>query len=199
LAAARHIRDRLAAVRPGSAAGFNERYSAFEDDLLGRLVGPELAGAMERAELIGLLESGGLEEAVTGRRGLPAIGGWLGAMKEHRGVKFIGDHEVWDAFAARFRLVAAGYLEPAPGLDPTTQHLTDLTNLIRTDSIPLILTCAHVPQRHARFLTEQTPIRLLLLSDQVGEEAEAGDYLSLFDYNIGRITEALRGEAGDSN
>lgn len=191
LLAAAHIRDRLAQLHPDQAETLNDNYAAFESQLLDKLVGPDLREALGDEAVMGLLTSDRLDETLEQRPSLPAVGGWLGAMKPYKGTAFIGDHEVWDAFARRFALRVAGYLEPAPGLDPTTQHLTQLADLVRTEHVPLILTCAKVPQKHARFLTEQTPIKLLLLTDQVGEEAEAQDYLSLFDYDIGRLTETL--------
>ena len=191
LLVASHITDRLIGVAPDHTDVFMDNFEAFRTSLLRGLVGEWVEQSIDPDTLTQLLVNDELEAELEASSNLDKLGGWLGGIRPHRGTAFIGDHEVWDAFAERFGLVTAGYLEPAPGMEPTTQHLTQITNLIRSEGVPLILSCSHVPQRHATFLRDNTSAKLLLLADQVGEDEDAAEYISMFDHNIGKLIEAL--------
>ena len=48
------------------------------------------------------------------------------------------------------------------------------------------------PLKHVQFLAGKSGAKVLVLAASVGAVPEAGDYLSLFDYNIGVLAQAFK-------
>jgi ABC-type Zn uptake system ZnuABC Zn-binding protein ZnuA len=184
LRVARLLAERLTVARPEAAATFAANAAAFERALLERLVGAELAARLPAAELL---------EAVEADR-LPApAGGWLGQLKEARGVLAVQDHRLWPYFARRFGLELVAQLEPIPGIAPTTAHLTQVVELVRTRRVRLLLASPYFDPRHARTVADRTGIPVVTLAHQTGALPGADDYLATVERNVRAVAEALDG------
>jgi ABC-type Zn uptake system ZnuABC Zn-binding protein ZnuA len=184
LRVARFLGEHLAAQRPDAAADITARTSAYEQALLGRLVGESLAAARSPNELVRALEADALDE--------PEVGGWLGRLAEARGVAAIQDHRIWPYFARRFGIRLVAELEP--GIAPTTRHLTQVVSLIERKDVRLLLASPYFDARHARTVAERTGLPIVTLGHQVGALPGTDDYLSLIDENVRRVEEALRAD-----
>ena len=191
LKVAQLIRDRLSALSPSRRADFEARYAAFHQRLGASLVGASLAAKYDVAKLALLADHGKLEAFLTSQGERELLGGWLGQMRPHRGASVVGDHNQWAYFAQRFGLKVAGFMEPKPGLPPTTRHLRTLIRTMRDQEVKLILLGAYFDPRHARFLAKQTGARVVNMAHQVGSRPEADDYLHMIDYNIQQLQTAL--------
>jgi ABC-type Zn uptake system ZnuABC Zn-binding protein ZnuA len=183
------LRDRLAELRPERADAFRERHAAFARDLLERLVGPELARGRHPAALAREIEAD--PDGFLGPRAPAGLGGWLGAVRPFRGTKAAEEHQYWAYFAHRFGLVLVARLEPFPGIAPTTRHLADVVETIRTEGVPIVLTSGYFDPRHARWVAERTGVRLVPLAHQTGARPGAEDYLAAVDHNVRALVEAL--------
>lgn len=181
------LRDRLGALRPGDAEGFAARYDAFADDLVRRLVGPELPAARDRNEIVAAIENRRLASLVTASG--TSLGGWLGQTQAFGTRPAVEDHRAWVYFAQRFGLELVAALEPLPGIAPTTRHLGEVVAQMRQDAVTLILSTPYVSRRHAEFVAEQTDARILDLAHQVDSRPGTGDYLSVVDYNVRQLVE----------
>ncbi len=181
------LRDRLAALRPADAEAFAARYEAFADDLVVRLVGPELAGRRSRGEIVASIEGRRLASLVAASGS--SLGGWLGQTQGPEPRPAVEDHRAWVYFAQRFGLELVAALEPLPGIAPTTRHLREVVERMRADDVSLILATPYVARRHAEFVAEQTGARILDLAHQVDSRAGTGDYLSMVDYNVRQLME----------
>jgi ABC-type Zn uptake system ZnuABC Zn-binding protein ZnuA len=190
---ARLLRDRLSAARPAAAAGFAERAAAFEQALLARLVGPELAARGPADELVAALAQDRLEAWLAGRGGAAALGGWLGRLAKARGVAVVEDHRLWPYFARRYGLRPVAELEPLPGIAPTTAHLTEVVALVKSRDVRLLIASPYFDPRHARTVAERTGIPVVTLAHQVGALPGADDYLAAAELNVRRVEEALGG------
>ena len=70
-----------------------------------------------------LYEEGKLDPFLKEQKEEGSLGGWLGMMLPYQGSKVVTDHNLWPYFARRFGISVAGFLEPKPGISPTTKHL----------------------------------------------------------------------------
>ena len=193
LKVAQLLRDRFGQLRPAKAKYFDERFDDFRRRIGVHLVGEQLASKYDAEKLARLYEFGKLTAFLekTGEAG--QLGGWLGQMAPVRGAKVVDDHRLWPYFGHRFGIEIIDDLEPKPGVPPTTGHLTQLVEVMRHQGVKAIIVSPYYDPRHARFLSEATGVTVVPLSHQVGGRPGTGDYLSMMDYNVRTLAEALGG------
>lgn len=183
------IRDRLSELRPEAADRFAEHFRDFEHRLLAGLVGDALAAAVPPAELRAAVEEERIE-ALAAERGVEP-GGLFAEAAAFRGARAVEDHSLWIYFARRFGLELVATLEPKPGIAPTTRHLAEVVELVRSRGVPLILTSPYFDIRHARFVADRTGARIVAMAHQVGSRPGADTYLDTVAYNVRAVREAL--------
>ncbi len=62
---------------------------------------------------------------------------WEAALAPYAGTEVVTYHNSWPNFLKRFKLVAAGYVEPKPGIPPSPSHTVELIDLMRAKKIPV--------------------------------------------------------------
>jgi zinc/manganese transport system substrate-binding protein len=179
------LRDRLAERDPAHAAGFAERYRTFAEELAGRLVGAEAARGRDPEAIVRAVEEGRVEALLGG-----PPGGWLGAVAGPSRAA-VEDHKLWEYFARRFGLRPVATLEPLPGVAPTTSHLAEVVERMKTDRVRLILSSVYFDPRHASRVAERTGARIVPLAHQVGAREGTGDYVAAIDANVRALAEAI--------
>lgn len=186
------ICDRLTALRPTGTERFHERCDAFRGELGRRLVGQYLAEKYDIGKLAAVFSQGKLEAFLeqTGER--DKLGGWLGQLVPEGRIQAIDDHAMWTYFAKRFRIEILAHLEPKPGLTPTTRHLASVVETVEKEAVPVILTAAYFPARHAQFVSQRTGAVTLAMCHQVQGRPEADTYLEMIDYNVTTLVGALQ-------
>ena len=184
---ARAIRDRLIRLRVEEAPFFEARAADFERTLLTRLLGeawvieygaPVLAEAM----LAGAMPEGADESK---------LGGWLRAMRTPQNRAVVADHDLWPYFAKRFGIEVVGFLEPLPGITPTTKHLSAIAELMNARGIRAILSASYFHPRYARKLAKATGAQVIEMANQVGAREGVDDYLGMIDWNVRQVADAL--------
>lgn len=116
---------------------------------------------------------------------------WTQAMAPYRGARVVVAHESWPYFAERFGLRIVAALEPTPGVPPSPADLARLTREMREAGIKVLIA---EPSSNASLVGEvaaRSGARVVTLIPSVGGDPEARDYLSLFDVNVKRLTDAL--------
>jgi ABC-type Zn uptake system ZnuABC Zn-binding protein ZnuA len=189
------IRDKLVELRPEQRAHFDGRYVAFKARIDAALVGEPLAKKYDAEKLALLFEHGKLDDFLREQGDAPLLGGWLGLMDRHHGVKAVDDHNLWPYFARRFGIEVIGHLEPKPGIPPTTSHLAELVARMRAEHVAVVLAAPYYDPRHARFVAEATGAAVVSLAQQTGAREGAGDYAAMIDYDVRRLAAAL-GDGG---
>ena len=192
LKVARLVRDKLTALRPDKKGYFEERYGDFRGRLATLLIGDQLASTYDVEKLMLLRDHGRLDAFLEQQGQLELLGGWLGRMRPLKGEPVVADHNMWSYFAARFGLEVIGYMEPRPGLTPTTRHLGDLVRAMQQRGVKLVIASPYFPDRHAAFLAEHTGARAVVLAHQVRAIDGADDYLSMFERNVAALEAAMR-------
>jgi ABC-type Zn uptake system ZnuABC Zn-binding protein ZnuA len=195
LRVARLIRDKLIELRPGRQKYFEERYSSFGQRLGAALVGEALAKKYDVEKLAVLFEVGKLSDFLKSQGEESLLGGWFAFMLPYRGAKVVADHNTWPYFARRFGISVIGFLEPKPGLPPTTRHLNELIESMRAQGVRVILANPYFDPRFAQFVAERTGAQVVSMAHMVGARPGTNDYISMVDYDVRQLAGALRGRA----
>jgi zinc/manganese transport system substrate-binding protein len=195
LKVARLIRDKLIELRPERRHAFEQRYDAFRQRFGIALVGETLAQKYDPEKLAILDEAGKLADFLKTQGDAGQLGGWLGVLRPYHGAKVVADHNLWPYFARRFGLSVVAFLEPKPGLPPTTKHLNEVIELMRAQRITVVLANPYFDPRAAQLVAQQTGARLVKMAHQVGARPGTDDYLQMVDYNVRQLAAALRGDA----
>jgi ABC-type Zn uptake system ZnuABC Zn-binding protein ZnuA len=194
LRVARLIRDRLTELRPEKKPFFEERYTMFYRKIGEGLVGEKFARKYEFEKIALLYEEGKLVPFLREQKEEGSLSGWLGMMLPYRGSKAVGDHNLWPYFARRFGISLAGFLEPKPGISPTTKHLQALVEMMKAERIKVILSSPYFEIRYAEFVSKNAGAKIAPLAHQVGSRPGTDNYLSMTNYNVGQLVAAFLGK-----
>jgi zinc/manganese transport system substrate-binding protein len=177
--------------RPGKQAYFNENLKRSQNDLLVKLIGMPLVKALGLDSARLLLLSNEFVSMMK-EKSLPApVEGWMKKAQPLIGASVICYHQSWKYFTDRFGMAIVGYLEPKPGIPPSPAHLLQMKNKIIDESIPLIITDTYHNSKTGEKLAKMTKATALWLPNLVGGIKEVTTYPQLFEYNLGKILDAL--------
>ena len=121
---------------------------------------------------------------------------WDATMAPYKGSKIVTYHRSWPNFMDRFGLDVIGYVEPKPGIPPTTAHTVDLIGEMRRLGVKLIVAEPYFDLKTPQAIASQVGGQVLVLAPSVGGAKEAIDYISLFDYNVNLVAGALKRTTG---
>jgi zinc/manganese transport system substrate-binding protein len=116
---------------------------------------------------------------------------WEAALAPYAGTELVTYHNSWPNFLKRFRLVAAGYIEPKPGIPPSPSHTVEIIDLMRQKKIPVILMEPYFDRKTPAQIAEKTGAALLIFIPSVGGVPETKNYFSLFDYDVKLLADTL--------
>ena len=193
LRVARLLRDRLSALRPTNAPYFAERYADFRRRLGVALVGEALADAYDFEKLAVLARHGRLETFLKSQGQEALLGGWIGSLRPHAGNKLVGDHNAWVYFAELFGFDMVAYLEPLPGIPPTTKHLNTVIELMKANGVRAVLAVAYYDPRYAQFISENSGAAVVPMAVQANSRPGTAHYLDMLDYNVKQLSAVLGG------
>jgi ABC-type Zn uptake system ZnuABC Zn-binding protein ZnuA len=116
--------------------------------------------------------------------------GWLQTMARYKGTRVVAVHETWPYFAQRFGLMIVAVVEPNPGVPPSPSYLDSLIQKMRDSGIKLLLADPYSNASVVRQVATQSGATAVTLVPSVSGDPGAADYLSLFDFNIKRLSQA---------
>lgn len=184
LRVARLIADRLIELIPERREHIENRWRAFAARMAIALFGIERGGDMAAAEVVIQAERETLEPSAK-------VGGWFALLRPAAGMSIVADHDLWPYVVRRFGLVGKGFLEPKPGIAPTTRHLAALVELMKKQHVRGILTTPYFDAQYARLVAERTGAVIIPLAHQVGALADAQDYLTTIERNVRALAAGL--------
>ncbi|MEO7132792.1 MAG: metal ABC transporter substrate-binding protein [Vicinamibacterales bacterium] len=117
---------------------------------------------------------------------------WDAAMAPYKGTKIVTYHRSWPNFMERFGLEVMGYVEPKPGIPPSPAHTIDLIGEMKKQGAKLIVVEPYFDLKTPQAIANQVSGKVLVLAPSVGGAKEAGDYIKLFDYDIGLLSATLK-------
>ena len=121
---------------------------------------------------------------------------WDAAMAPYKGSKIVTYHRSWPNFMERFGLNVIGYVEPKPGIPPTTSHTVELIDEMKKQQTKLIVVEPYFDLKTPKAIVQQVGGEVLVLAPSVGGSKEATDYIALFDYDVNMMIAALKRTAG---
>lgn len=181
---ARLIAERLITLAPERRERIEEHWRSFAARLAVALFGPERGATISAEALV---------EQAEGEMAQPSadVGGWFAAMRLVRGTQVVADHDLWPYLARRFGFTVLGFLEPKPGIAPTTRHLATLIEQMQLQHVRAIVSTPYFDPRPARLVAERTGAVIIPLAHQVGSTADAVDYISTCERNIRALAATL--------
>jgi ABC-type Zn uptake system ZnuABC Zn-binding protein ZnuA len=118
---------------------------------------------------------------------------WKRLMAPFKGRKVVTFHRTWSYFLHEFGILYVGTLEPVPGIQPSPTHLIQLSHLMKSENVDLILQANYYQDKFAKLLADKTGAQVLILPPAVGGIPEAKDTIGLFDYLVNQITKGFSG------
>ena len=121
-----------------------------------------------------------------------AISRWEAQAAPLKGVPVLEHHTSYAYLAHWLGLRIVGALEPKPGVEPSSSHLSGLLQRQQgAQAAKLILRTAYQAEGPSQWLAAKAGIPALQLPYTVGGTAEAGDLFGLFDDTVQRLLKAL--------
>ncbi len=119
-----------------------------------------------------------------------AIARWEKEAAPLKDVAIIVQHKAFTYLIAWLGLKEVAALEPKPGIEPTTAHLSDVLSITQQQPVKMVLRAAYQSDRASQWIAERAKINAVALPFTVGGDDAAKDLFALFDDTIQRL---LRG------
>jgi zinc/manganese transport system substrate-binding protein len=117
------------------------------------------------------------------------IGRWEKMAAPLRGIKFVEYHPEWIYLADRFGMKRIGSVELKPGIEPTPNHLVELTQQIKQEKARLLIYGSQNP-RIPQQISNETGIKVLRLYSGGGSGPETDSYIKWIDYTVRTLVQA---------
>src|SRR5436190_16722438 len=121
---------------------------------------------------------------------------WDAVMAPFKGTKIVTYHRSWPNFMERWGLDVIGYVEPKPGIPPTTSHTVELIDEMKRQGAKLIVVEPYFDEKTPLSIAKQVGGEVLRLAPSVGGTKEATDYIQLFEYDVNTLVAALKRTTG---
>ena len=125
------------------------------------------------------------------RRLAAAESRWDAAMAPFKATKVVTYHRSWPNLMDRWGLVVMGYVEPRPGIPPSPSHTIQLITDMKAQGVKLVIVEPYFDKKTPQAIAAQVGGSVVELAPSVGAFPEAKDYITLFDYNLKLLVDAL--------
>ena len=119
------------------------------------------------------------------------IAQWEALLAPLAGAKIITFHSSWSYFAHWLDITVSDQVEPKPGIPPSPSHTADLIDLVNEGEIRAIVVAPFYDLSAPQKIAEETTARVVILSTSVGGVDGTDDYISMMDYNVMALYEAI--------
>jgi len=109
------------------------------------------------------------------------------------GMKVVTYHRSWPYFAQAFGVQVLDFVEPRPGVPPTPKHVQELTQLMKSQGVRLLIVEPYFDPKLPAQVAKNSGAALVVLPPSVGATPAAKDYFELFDTQLDLIQKALAG------
>jgi zinc/manganese transport system substrate-binding protein len=116
-----------------------------------------------------------------------AIANWEKQAAPLKGVPVVVQHKAFTYLIAWIGLKEIASLEPKPGVEPTTSHLSEVLATLERTPAKMVLRAAYQSDRASQWIAERTKINAVALPFTVGGNDQAKDLYGLFDDTISRL------------
>ena len=193
----RNILRGLQRASPGDAQGFEQRFNAWRERVLGALVGDEIVRLLGADAVFDLAVQGTLwsfiqNQSFEGRPLADRLGGWFEEGEVFRGREMVCYHKEWDYFSRRFDVRCAAFVEPKPGIPPTPGHVAELMEIIRSRGIPVVFSANFYDQSQVRRIAERTGAEAVIVPANAAGAPGTETYIDLISSWVHELATAFR-------
>lgn len=121
-----------------------------------------------------------------------AVERWTKQAAPLRGVPVVVQHKGFPYLENWLGLRQVAALEPKPGVEPTSAHLTAVLEQLQREPARMILRAAYSDDRSSEWLAERAKIPAVALPFTVGGSDKAKDLFGLFDDTVQLLLGALK-------
>jgi zinc/manganese transport system substrate-binding protein len=121
-----------------------------------------------------------------------SIANWEKQAAPLKGAPIVVQHKAFTYLEAWLGLREIAALEPKPGVEPTTAHLSAVLETLRQTPAKIVIRAAYQSPRASEWMAERGKINAVALPFTVGGTDAAKDLFGLFDDTIARL---LKGNA----
>ena len=162
----------------------------FGAKLVGILGGDKLAKLAAQGKLMGFLE----ENSYEGKPLSGSLGGWMRKAMPLRGMKVIAYHKNWAYFSRVFGVEVIDYVEPKPGIPPSTKHVKKIVSLCKKQGISVLLAATYYDQGKIQSIAKKAKVTPVVVAASVGGKGGVDDVFDVFDGIIDGLLGALDGK-----
>jgi zinc/manganese transport system substrate-binding protein len=116
-----------------------------------------------------------------------AIANWEKQAAPLKGTPIVVQHKAFTYLIAWIGLMQVATLEPKPGVEPTTAHLSDVLATLQRTPAKMVLRAAYQNDRASQWIAERAKIAVVTLPFTVGGNDNAKDLYGLFNDTIERL------------
>ena len=116
---------------------------------------------------------------------------WARAREKLAGKRVVMHHRSFDYLLDACGIECVATLEPKPGVPPTPGHLAEVIELMRRDSVGVLLTSSWANDKSARSVAERTGARVVELPTMVGGVEGASSWIAMMELLHRRLAEAF--------
>ena len=116
-----------------------------------------------------------------------AIAGWERQAAPLKGMPVVVQHKAFTYLFAWLGMKEAAALEPKPGVEPTTAHLSEVLATLQRQPVKMVVRAAYQSDRASQWIAERAKINAVVLPFTVGGDDAAKDLTSLYEDTIQRL------------
>jgi len=120
-----------------------------------------------------------------------AVSQWQQKAASLRGTNVIEHHRALTYLFAWLGMPVVGSLEPKPGVEPTSSHLTSLVQRQQATPAKLIVRTVVNNPKAAQWLSQQTKVPVVEVPYSVGSTPASKDLFAMYEDAIGRLLAAV--------
>jgi len=121
-----------------------------------------------------------------------AIANWEKQAASLKGVPVLVQHKAFTYLIGWLGLKEVAALEPKPGVEPTTAHLSEVLSLLQREPAKMVLRAAYQSDRASQWIAERAKVNVVTLPFTVGGDEAAKDLYGLFDDTIQRLLKGVQ-------
>jgi zinc/manganese transport system substrate-binding protein len=122
-----------------------------------------------------------------GDRWSAAIARWEREAAPLKRVSIIVQHQGFPYLTQWLGMKEVAALEPKPGIEPTTSHLSDVLATLERTPVKMVIRAAYQSDRASQWIAERAKINAVVLPFTVGGDDAAKDLFGLFDDTVQRL------------
>lgn len=106
-----------------------------------------------------------------------------------RGKKVVAYHKNWSYFAALFGFEIVAYMEPKPGIPPSTRHIHDVVKTIGRNQVKILLAATYYDMSKIDAVAKRTGLEPVVVA--IAADPGKRDVFSVTDNILRRMVAAL--------